>query len=139
MFWKVVSNMNNKQRQQLLYFATGSAGLPANSEAESGIGTHTHTLYVHAHMHALIKHGNAPTNTHAHYTQKQMNTHTQIFTANHLIGLTISVDVIGSGNTESLPVASTCGQRMSIPLYPTYHMLKKKLLQAIQCQAYGLS
>lgn len=81
--------MNNKQRQQLLYFATGSAGLPANSEAESG--------------------------------------------------LTISVDVISSGNTESLPVASTCGQRMSIPLYPSYHMLKKKLLQAIQCQAYGLS
>jgi len=53
-------------------------------------------------------------------------------------GLTISVDVI-TGNVESLPVASTCGQRMSIPLYPSYHTLKKKLFQAIQCQAYGLS
>ena len=108
--------MNNKQRQQLLYFATGSAGLPANSETESGM----HTAHTHTH-------------THTHTSTHQVNTVTVP------IGLTISVDVIGSGNTESLPVASTCGQRMSIPLYPSYHMLKKKLLQAIQCQAYGLS
>ena len=36
MFWKVVSHMNNKQRQLLLYFATGSAGIPATSETEQG-------------------------------------------------------------------------------------------------------
>ena len=52
--------------------------------------------------------------------------------------LLITINVIGSGNTNSLPVASTCSQRMSIPLYPSYLVLKKKLLQAIQCQAYGL-
>lgn len=28
MFWRVVGHMNNTQRQQLLYFATGSATLP---------------------------------------------------------------------------------------------------------------
>jgi len=117
--------MNNKQRQQLLYFATGSAGLPANSEAESG------TKHTHSHIH-YTQHTHTP-HTHTH-------THTHSTTIiDFPIGSTISVDVIGSGNPESLPVASTCGQRMSIPLYPTYHMLKKKLLQAIQCQAYGLS
>lgn len=51
--------------------------------------------------------------------------------------LNITVDVI-SGNTKALPMATTCGQRMSIPLYPTKKILKRKLLQAIQCQGYGL-
>ena len=32
MFWRVVSHMNNTQRQQLLYFATGSATLPAATD-----------------------------------------------------------------------------------------------------------
>jgi len=32
MFWRVVRNMDNTQRQQLLYFATGSASLPATSD-----------------------------------------------------------------------------------------------------------
>lgn len=52
--------------------------------------------------------------------------------------ITISIDVIGGNNVESLPVASTCSLRMSIPLYPSYNTLKRKLMQAIQCQAYGL-
>lgn len=52
--------------------------------------------------------------------------------------MSINIDVIGGGNTDSLPVASTCSQRMSIPLYPSYNTLKRKLMQAIQCQAYGL-
>lgn len=51
--------------------------------------------------------------------------------------LNITVDVI-SGNTKALPMATTCGQRMSIPLYPSKKILKRKLLQAIQCQGYGL-
>lgn len=34
MFWRVVSHMNNNQRQQLLYFATGSASLPATNDQE---------------------------------------------------------------------------------------------------------
>ena len=50
----------------------------------------------------------------------------------------INIDVIGGSNVESLPVASTCSLRMSIPLYPSYNILKRKLMQAIQCQAYGL-
>ena len=90
MFWRVVSHMNNTQRQQLLYFATGSATLPAATD-----------------------------------------------TTDRTAAVAITIDVIGGSNTESLPVASTCSQRMSIPLYPSYHILKKKLLQAIQCQAYG--
>ena len=32
MFWKVVGQMNNSQRQQLLYFATGSSALPLQGE-----------------------------------------------------------------------------------------------------------
>ena len=32
MFWRVVSHMTNAQRQQLLYFATGSATLPASAD-----------------------------------------------------------------------------------------------------------
>ena len=51
--------------------------------------------------------------------------------------LVITIDVI-SGNTRALPMATTCGQRMSIPLYPSRKILKRKLLQAIQCQSYGL-
>ncbi|CAI8007414.1 E3 ubiquitin-protein ligase UBR5 [Geodia barretti] len=91
MFWRVVSHMTNTQRQELLYFATGSGALPSSSESND---------------------------------------------QNPAIQITINV--IGTGNTKSLPVASTCSQRMSIPLYPSYLILKKKLLQAIQCQAYGL-
>ena len=34
MFWRVVGHMNNTQRQQLLYFATGSASLPSSSDEE---------------------------------------------------------------------------------------------------------
>jgi E3 ubiquitin-protein ligase EDD1 len=89
MFWRVVSHMNNTQRQQLLYFATGSASLPIPTDEEP-------------------------------------------------LSLVINMDVIGGSNVESLPVASTCSQRMSIPLYPSYNILKRKLMQAIQCQAYGL-
>ena len=33
MFWRVVSHMSNAQRQQLLYFATGSATLPASADS----------------------------------------------------------------------------------------------------------
>ena len=54
------------------------------------------------------------------------------------IAIAITIDVINSSDVDSLPVASTCSQRMSLPLYPSYTILKKKLLQAIQCQAYGL-
>ena len=32
MFWRVVSHMTNSQRQQLLYFATGSAALPVSTD-----------------------------------------------------------------------------------------------------------
>ena len=35
MFWRVVSQMNNIQRQQLLYFATGSAALPATLDTNT--------------------------------------------------------------------------------------------------------
>lgn len=91
MFWRVVSHMTNTQRQQLLYFATGSAALPASVDTTT----------------------RAPS-------------------------MAITMDVIGGRSTDTLPVASTCSQRMCIPLYPSYHILKKKLLQAIQCQAYGL-
>ena len=35
MFWRVVSHMTNAQRQQLLYFATGSATLPASADANT--------------------------------------------------------------------------------------------------------
>jgi len=52
--------------------------------------------------------------------------------------IAITIDVISSSDVDSLPVSSTCSQRMSLPLYPSYSILKKKLLQAIQCQAYGL-
>jgi E3 ubiquitin-protein ligase EDD1 len=91
MFWRVVSHMTNTQRQELLYFATGSGALPTDTD-----------------------------------------------TTARTPALQITINVIGTGNTNSLPVASTCSQRMSIPLYPSYLILKKKLLQAIQCQAYGL-
>ncbi len=51
--------------------------------------------------------------------------------------LSVTVDVISKTNA-ALPVVSTCGQRLSIPLYSSKKELKKKLLQAIQCQSYGL-
>eukprot|EP00794_Sanderia_malayensis_P018102 gene18102-19911_t len=51
--------------------------------------------------------------------------------------LMVTVDVI-SKNNSPLPVVSTCGQRLSLPLYSTKKELKRKLLQAIQCQTYGL-
>ena len=35
MFWRVVSHMNNTQKQQLLYFATGSAALPASIDTSN--------------------------------------------------------------------------------------------------------
>jgi E3 ubiquitin-protein ligase EDD1 len=89
MFWKVISQMTNSQRQQLLYFATGSSAMP------------------------LLNSGDA------HGTQ-------------------ITIEVMGS-NLESLPIASTCSQRISIPLYPSLHILRRKLHQAIQCQGYGLA
>ena len=55
-----------------------------------------------------------------------------------LIGTQITIEVMGS-NLESLPIASTCSQRISIPLYPSLHILRRKLHQAIQCQGYGLA
>ena len=61
-----------------------------------------------------------------------------IYVFSYIASVSITIDVIGGSNIEALPVASTCSQRMSIPLYPSYHTLKKKLMQAIQCQAYGL-
>ena len=51
--------------------------------------------------------------------------------------ISITIDII-RGNPKALPMASTCGQRMSVPLYPSRRILKRKLLQAIQCQTYGL-
>ncbi|XP_015768582.1 PREDICTED: E3 ubiquitin-protein ligase UBR5-like [Acropora digitifera] len=89
-FWSIVQKMTPLQRQQLLYFCTGSAVLPAVSDRRD------------------------PDQD-----------------------LSITVEVI-SGNTKALPMATTCGQRMSIPLYPSKKVLKRKLLQAIQCQSYGL-
>ncbi|XP_048584846.1 uncharacterized protein LOC5508594 isoform X2 [Nematostella vectensis] len=89
-FWSIVQKMTPLQRQQLLYFCTGSAVLPVMSDRRD--------------------------------PDQELN---------------ITVDVI-SGNTKALPMATTCGQRMSIPLYPSKRILKKKLLQAIQCQSYGL-
>lgn len=89
-FWSIVHKMTPLQRQQLLYFCTGSAVLPALSDRRD------------------------PDQD-----------------------LSITVEVI-SGNTKALPMATTCGQRMSIPLYPSKKILKRKLLQAIQCQSYGL-
>ena len=88
MFWKVVSQMTTHQRQQLLYFATGSSALPLQADGRTSFQ--------------------------------------------------VVIDVIG-GNLESLPIASTCSQRVSMPLYPSYHILRRKLLQAIQCQSYGLA
>ncbi len=61
-----------------------------------------------------------------------------VFLSHYIAPVSITIDVIGGSNIEALPVASTCSQRLSIPLYPSYHTLKKKLMQAIQCQAYGL-
>ncbi|XP_022781948.1 uncharacterized protein LOC111322968 [Stylophora pistillata] len=89
-FWSIVQKMTPLQRQQLLYFCTGSAVLPAPSDRRD--------------------------------PEQELN---------------ITVDVI-SGNTKALPMATTCGQRMSIPLYPSKKILKRKLFQAIQCQGYGL-
>lgn len=89
-FWSIVQKMTPFQRQQLLYFCTGSAVLPAPSDRRD--------------------------------PEQELN---------------ITVDVI-SGNTKALPMATTCGQRMSIPLYPSKKILKRKLFQAIQCQGYGL-
>ena len=37
MFWRIVSHMTNTQRQQLLYFATGSAALPASVDSSSRV------------------------------------------------------------------------------------------------------
>lgn len=52
--------------------------------------------------------------------------------------LSITLDIINSSNNLSLPMSSTCGQRISMPLYTSKAMLKRKLLQAIECQSYGL-
>lgn len=92
-FWQIVAKMNTTQRQQLLYFATGSGALPAQGDTS-------------------------------------LDPTTQGPTA-------ITIDVV-RGSTTSLPMASTCGQRMTIPLYASKKLLKDKLLQAIQCQIYGL-
>eukprot|EP00795_Rhopilema_esculentum_P011486 gene11486-21702_t len=51
--------------------------------------------------------------------------------------IAVTVDIIGQSST-SLPVASTCGQRLSLPLYESKKELKKKLLTAIECETYGL-
>ena len=63
----------------------------------------------------------------------------KIFVVNfRLEELSITVDIISSTNNIALPMSSTCGQRISIPLYPSKSMLKQKLLQAIECKSYGL-
>jgi len=52
--------------------------------------------------------------------------------------LSITVDIINNANSAALPMSSTCGQRISMPLYPSKSVLRSKLLQAIECQTYGL-
>ena len=51
--------------------------------------------------------------------------------------LAVTVDIVGQSST-SLPVASTCGQRLSMPLYESRKELRKKLLIAIECETYNL-
>ena len=51
--------------------------------------------------------------------------------------ISITIDIV-SQSSASLPVASTCGQRLSMPLYESKKELRKKLLIAIECEAYGL-
>ena len=88
MFWRVVSHMTNTQRQQLLYFATGSFTLPASADThnrESGeLYEHTHML-VHGCDHTAIHtqsdmHSHTHTHTHTHI---QSHTHTVTHTHTH--------------------------------------------------------
>jgi len=51
--------------------------------------------------------------------------------------IAVTVDITGQSST-SLPVASTCGQRLSIPLYDSRKELRRKLLIAIECETYNL-
>ncbi|XP_063678021.1 uncharacterized protein LOC134813994 isoform X3 [Bolinopsis microptera] len=90
-FWKIVKDMNQAERQQLLYFATGSSTLPPLD----------------------------------HNTERSRDR------------ISITVD-IQHDSRNALPMASTCGQRISIPLYRSYSMLKDKLSLALQCLSYGL-
>ena len=82
-FYRLIRHMKNSQRQQLLYFATGSALLASDSAV-------------------------------------------------------LSVYVL-EGEYENLPTASTCGRTMRLPRYKNYATLKKKVLEAIQCQDYAFS
>lgn len=52
--------------------------------------------------------------------------------------LSITIDIINNANSLALPMSSTCGQRISMPLYPSKSILRAKILQAIECQTYGL-
>ncbi|XP_047133859.1 uncharacterized protein LOC100207024 isoform X1 [Hydra vulgaris] len=90
-FWSIVIKMTPLERQKLLYFATGSAMLPA---LNNRVGSNEE--------------------------------------------LAISIDIIDTLNSSALPMSSTCGQRISTPLYPSKSILKQKLLQAIECESYGL-
>ncbi|KAL5252716.1 hypothetical protein ACHWQZ_G015469 [Mnemiopsis leidyi] len=90
-FWKIVKDMTQTERQQLLYFATGSSTLPPLD----------------------------------HNTERSRDR------------ISITVD-IQHDSRNALPMASTCGQRISIPLYRSFSMLKSKLSLALQCLSYGL-
>ena len=83
--------MTQAERQQLLYFATGSSTLPPQD----------------------------------HTTERSRDR------------ISITVD-IQHDSRNALPMASTCGQRISIPLYRSFSMLKAKLSLALQCLSYGL-
>jgi len=51
--------------------------------------------------------------------------------------INITVDVVHDSR-NALPMASTCGQRISIPLYRSRAMLQSKLATALHCKTYGL-
>ena len=102
-FWKIVKDMNQAERQQLLYFATG---------------TFTFTFL-------FRETATSGSSTLDHNTERSRDR------------ISITVD-IQHDSRNALPMASTCDQRISIPLYRSYSMLKDKLSLALQCLSYGL-
>ncbi|KAA3678779.1 E3 ubiquitin-protein ligase EDD1 [Paragonimus westermani] len=84
-FWNTVRAMDNKQRQNLLYFWTSSPTLPASAQ------------------------GFQP--------MPSIN--------------------IRPADDHHLPTANTCISRLYLPLYSSKHILREKLLQAIETKSFG--
>ncbi|THD21469.1 Hyperplastic disc [Fasciola hepatica] len=84
-FWTTVRNMDNRQRQDLLYFWTSSPALPASSQGFQPMPSIT----------------------------------------------------IRPADDHHLPSANTCISRLYLPLYSSRHILREKLLQAIEVKSFG--